>query len=97
MSGNLLSQLSPATLRVIAAAFIHEREFGKPMMTLAIRKLCQAEGASLCACLAIIRGRGIDRATGWSVHLDDPKRGFVRVPDEETKAALGWRAEIGAS
>jgi hypothetical protein len=39
MSPALLSQLGPETHRVIAAAFIHERTFGKPMIPLTIQNL----------------------------------------------------------
>jgi hypothetical protein len=93
MSPDLLSQLGPETHRVIAAAFIHERTFGKPMIPRTIQNLCQAEGASYSACLVVILGKGLNKA-GWPVSLNDRQGVSVRVPDEETEAALDWRERI---
>ena len=91
----LLSQLGPETHRVIAAALIHERAFGKPLTASGIRGLCEAEGASYSACLAVILGKGLNRATGKPIPLGTPGSN-VAVPDEETEAALDWRATIDA-
>ena len=95
MPRNLLSRLGPETQRVIAAALIHERALGRPMGISAIRRLCEEEGGSLGACLAVIRNAGIGR-DGWLVRLGEPGSS-VAVPDEETEAALDWRGEIDAS
>ncbi len=89
----LLSRLGSETQRVIAAALIHERAFGKPLTASAIRRLCGEEGASYAACLAVILGQGVDRDTGKPTPLG--KTGTViAVPDDETEAALDWREEI---
>lgn len=95
MSPDLLSQLGPETHRVIAAAFIHERTFGKPMIPRTIQNLCQAEGASYSACLVVILGKGLNKA-GWPIELGTPGSD-IRVPDEETEAALDWRERIDPS
>ncbi len=92
----LLSQLGPESCRVIAAALIHERALGKPLTASAIRRLCEEEGASYSACLAVILGKGVSRETGRPIPLG--KTGSViAVPDDETEAALDWREEIDAS
>lgn len=93
MSRDRISQLDPETHRVIAAAFIHERTFGKPMIHRTIQNPCLAEGASYNACLVFILGKGLHKA-GWPVSLNGRQGVSVRVPDEETEAALDWREEI---
>ena len=92
----LFRKLGPATHRVLAAALVHERAFGKPLSASAIRRLCEAEGASYSACLAVILGKGLDSRSGEPVVLGIPGSS-VAVPDEETEAALDWRGEIDAS
>jgi len=91
----LLSQLGPESCRVIAAALIHERAFGRPMTASAIRRLCEAEGASYAACLAVILGQGVNRDTGKPIALGTPGT-MIAVPDEETEAALDWCEGIDA-
>lgn len=90
---SLLSQLGPATHRVLAAALIHERAFGKPMSPAVIRRLCEAEGASFTACLAIIRGQAVECGTGKVVAIDAPGEP-INANDDETVAALDWRQRI---
>jgi len=96
MSSDLLSQLGPETHRVIAAALIHERALGRPMSASSIRRLCEAAGASYGACLAVILGKGLNRATGRPITIGTPGSSLA-VPDDETEAALDWREEIDAS
>lgn len=95
MARGLLSQLGPESCRVIAAALIHERAFGKPLTCSAIRRLCEAEGASYAACLAVILGKGLDTKSGTLVFLGTPGTA-VSVPDDETEAALDWREALDA-
>lgn len=90
---NPISRLTPATHRVLAAALIHERRFGKPMGESMIRRLCAAEGASLGACLTFILGLGIESDTGNSVRVGTGSS--IRVPDDETEAALDWSEKYG--
>lgn len=90
---SLLRKLSPATHRVLAAAFVHERAFGKPMRASQLEGLCEAEGASYAACLAVILGQGVNRETGEPIALGTPGT-LIAVPDDETEAALDWREEI---
>jgi len=92
MAKSLISQLSPATHRVLAAALIHERQFRKPMSAGVIRRLCEAEGASFTACLALIRGEGIE--DGKPVRLDGEWRA-IDARDAETEAALNWSQKHG--
>ena len=92
MAKSLISQLSPATHRVLAAALIHERQFRKPMSASVIRRLCEAEGASYAACLTFIRGEGLE--DGKPVRLDG-EWSFMDAPDEETEAALNWSEKHG--
>lgn len=96
MARNLISKLGPETHRVLAAALVHERAFGNPMSESVLRRLCEAEGASLGACLAVILGHGLDRGTGKPVPLDGPWSS-LSVPDDETEAALDWREKIDPS
>lgn len=58
-----------------------------------INRLCEAEGASLTACLAIILGQGHDRRTGKLVRVGTTGT-FIAAPDDETEAALDWREAI---
>ena len=90
---NLLRKLSPVTYRVLAAALVHERAFGKPMSASQLEGLCEAEGASYTACLAIVLGQGLQR--GEPVEIGTPGSNII-APDEETVAALDWREEIDA-
>lgn len=94
MSRKLLSKLGPATHRVLAAALIHEREFGKPMGASMLRRLCEAEGASYTACLAVVRGQGLQQ--GEPIKVGTPGSA-IAVPDDETEAALDWRERIDPS
>lgn len=93
MSRRLLSSLGPASHRVIAAALIHERALGKPMTPAVIRRLCESEGASYGACLAVILGKGIESGTGRPIRVGTTGSS-IRVPDDETEAALDWCEEI---
>lgn len=94
MAKDPLSKLSPATHRVLAAALVHERALCKPMTASAIRRLCEAEGASYGACLAVILGQGLQ--AGKLVRIGTPNS-FISVPDDETEAALDWRERIDPS
>ncbi len=96
MAKSLFSQLSTATHRVLAAALIHERRFGKPMSPSVIRELCTEERASFTACLAIIRGQGQESRTGKVVPIDAPGDP-IDANDDETVAALDWRERIDKS
>ena len=94
MARDPLSKLTPATHRVIAAALLHERaRKGKKMTVARITRLCEETGASLGACLAVILGMGLDGDTGKPVRLDGPSAS-IKVPDDETEAAIDWRADI---
>ncbi len=94
MSRSLLSKLGPATHRVLAAALVHERALGKPMSPAMIQRLCEAEGASLGACLAFILGQGRDVSTGKLVRIGSPDSA-IDARDEETEAALDWSEKHG--
>jgi hypothetical protein len=93
MAKSTISQLSPATHRVLAAALIHERQFRKPMSAGMIRRLCEAEGASYTACLAFILGLGVQ--DGKLVRIGSPEHHAIDGPDEETVAALNWSEKHG--
>ena len=95
MSPALLSQLGPETHRVIAAAFIHERTFGKPMIPLTIQNLCQAEGPSYSACLVVILGKGLNNG---SVPRPAPGiRNAVLYPAELRARVWAWMLPSGPS
>lgn len=91
MASSLISKLGSASTRVLAAALIHERAFGKPMSAAVIRRLCEAEGASYGACLAVILGQGVQ--AGELVKIGTPGSA-IAANDDETVAALDWRERI---
>jgi hypothetical protein len=94
-----ISALSPPTIKVLAAALIYERRFGKPMTADMLMDLCIESNASEGAVFAIVLGKGMNGDSDVSdeemlIDLDAPGPAAFEVPDDETEAALDWHGRI---
>jgi len=96
---DLISALTPATIKVLAAALIYERRFGKPMSADMLMDLCMESNASEGAVFAIVLGKGMNADANvpdeeMLLDLNCPGPAMFDAPDEETEAALDWHGRI---